>query len=495
MVSFAEHMTGISPVSFDDDENDVIVNMGDGNGSSNESYLNYLLHDIDVMEVVGDGDDEKEEEEEREEVGSMTSSASEVEDNKINSLQRMESAATIIADDDVHEGAAGFDLFGSELDSLCVSTEGGEAGIEGLIPNLGTGNELFQMMDINDFSSDLKRTSSSSTATNVGEYLVKEETLNKSVSELYSIFEENNQRQSVPQSEAVTPVSSPSPVTSPDIDIDAISLQEVDEIYRGFGDFVEPSKFFPSLFDSESSTEDEDDEEDHQKHDIEVVIEDEEENITVEEEAVTPPEPARPAASRVKEEPPKKGSNIPKDAIIPSREDIRAIISAMSVPEIENDSEEEDIDVVTVSEPSSEELRGSSTSHKRKYTSSKEPSVHKSKKAKQSDSHKSSRSALLLSVGENTNLASPEAKRTIHNVLERKRRNDLKYSFQNLRNCIPDIETNDKAPKVLILKKATDFICFLQRQEKELAAEKERLKASNKASNEKIKSLKTATSV
>ncbi len=51
-----------------------------------------------------------------------------------------------------------------------------------------------------------------------------------------------------------------------------------------------------------------------------------------------------------------------------------------------------------------------------------------------------------------------EQKRASHNILERKRRNDLKKSYQALRNNIPELEENQRAPKVTILRKATEFI-------------------------------------
>ena len=51
-----------------------------------------------------------------------------------------------------------------------------------------------------------------------------------------------------------------------------------------------------------------------------------------------------------------------------------------------------------------------------------------------------------------------EQKRASHNILERKRRNDLKSNFQTLRCHIPELEDNQRAPKVTILRKATEFI-------------------------------------
>lgn len=64
-----------------------------------------------------------------------------------------------------------------------------------------------------------------------------------------------------------------------------------------------------------------------------------------------------------------------------------------------------------------------------------------------------------------------EQKRASHNVLERKRRNDLKYSFQVLRSQVPELEDNQRAPKVMILRKAANFIQRMQEQEQRLEME------------------------
>ncbi|XP_076341111.1 transcriptional regulator Myc-like [Tachypleus tridentatus] len=45
-----------------------------------------------------------------------------------------------------------------------------------------------------------------------------------------------------------------------------------------------------------------------------------------------------------------------------------------------------------------------------------------------------------------------------HNNMERKRRDDLRFAFQTLRENVPDIMDNSKAPKVMILKKATTYL-------------------------------------
>lgn len=68
-----------------------------------------------------------------------------------------------------------------------------------------------------------------------------------------------------------------------------------------------------------------------------------------------------------------------------------------------------------------------------------------------------------------------EGKRTQHNVLERKRRNDLKYSFFSLRDIVPDLTKQERAPKVLILKRASEYIKTLSEEGSQLEAEKSAL--------------------
>lgn len=66
-----------------------------------------------------------------------------------------------------------------------------------------------------------------------------------------------------------------------------------------------------------------------------------------------------------------------------------------------------------------------------------------------------------------------ETSRATHNVLERQRREDLKCRFQFLRDSIPELEDNDRASKVLILKKAREYVHQLFLEEERLLADKE----------------------
>ncbi|XP_075869659.1 N-myc protein isoform X1 [Nelusetta ayraudi] len=68
-------------------------------------------------------------------------------------------------------------------------------------------------------------------------------------------------------------------------------------------------------------------------------------------------------------------------------------------------------------------------------------------------------------------------RRRNHNILERQRRNDLRSSFLTLRDHVPELAHNEKAAKVLILKKATEYVSSLETEELRLQQEKERLQA------------------
>ncbi|XP_020328848.1 N-myc proto-oncogene protein isoform X1 [Oncorhynchus kisutch] len=68
-------------------------------------------------------------------------------------------------------------------------------------------------------------------------------------------------------------------------------------------------------------------------------------------------------------------------------------------------------------------------------------------------------------------------RRRNHNILERQRRNDLRSSFLTLRDHVPELARNEKAAKVLILKKAAEYVSSLETDELRLTQEKDRLQA------------------
>ncbi|XP_029821638.1 N-myc proto-oncogene protein [Manacus vitellinus] len=82
-------------------------------------------------------------------------------------------------------------------------------------------------------------------------------------------------------------------------------------------------------------------------------------------------------------------------------------------------------------------------------------------------------------------------RRRNHNILERQRRNDLRSSFLTLRDHIPELVKNEKAVKVVILKKATEYVHSLQEEEQKLLLEKEKLQARQQQLLKKIEYKRT----
>lgn len=84
----------------------------------------------------------------------------------------------------------------------------------------------------------------------------------------------------------------------------------------------------------------------------------------------------------------------------------------------------------------------------------------------------------------------PELSRATHNVLERQRRNDLKVRFNLLRDQIPDLAHNDKAPKIQILKKGLEYLRYLKKEEQMLMVDKELEKQKKLILIERLRLLK-----
>ncbi|XP_040599894.1 protein S-Myc-like [Mesocricetus auratus] len=90
----------------------------------------------------------------------------------------------------------------------------------------------------------------------------------------------------------------------------------------------------------------------------------------------------------------------------------------------------------------------------------------------------------------NSNLEDIERRRN-HNMMERQRRDSMRSSFLNLRDLVPELVHNEKAAKVVILKKATEYIYTLQADECKLLVEREKLHARQQQLLKKIKHSKT----
>ncbi|KAJ0023506.1 hypothetical protein NQD34_003405 [Periophthalmus magnuspinnatus] len=75
-----------------------------------------------------------------------------------------------------------------------------------------------------------------------------------------------------------------------------------------------------------------------------------------------------------------------------------------------------------------------------------------------------------------------EERRRTHNVMERQRRNELKNCFMYLRDNVPELTRNEKASKVVILKKARDCIFNLEDEAHRLQRKKDQLRKRAKRS-------------
>ncbi|XP_053307008.1 N-myc protein-like [Spea bombifrons] len=77
-----------------------------------------------------------------------------------------------------------------------------------------------------------------------------------------------------------------------------------------------------------------------------------------------------------------------------------------------------------------------------------------------------------------------------HNILERLRRNNLKSRLLALRDHVPELAKKDKAAKIVILKKATDYVYSLRANEEKLLQKKEKLQLRQQQLLKKIEHAK-----
>lgn len=108
----------------------------------------------------------------------------------------------------------------------------------------------------------------------------------------------------------------------------------------------------------------------------------------------------------------------------------------------------------------------------------------------------SNTSRVLKQISSNRKCSSPRTsdtedydKRRTHNVLERQRRNELKLSFFALRDEIPEVANNEKAAKVVILKKAAECIYSMQSDEQRLVSLKEQLRRKTELLKQRLAQL------
>lgn len=98
-------------------------------------------------------------------------------------------------------------------------------------------------------------------------------------------------------------------------------------------------------------------------------------------------------------------------------------------------------------------------------------------------SHHSSRNS--------TETEDEEERRRTHNVMERQRRNELKNCFMRLRDNVPELSHNDKASKVVILKKARDCIYGLEGENHRLQSKRDKLRAKQEELKARLEQLRS----
>ncbi|XP_031706086.1 transcriptional regulator Myc-A [Anarrhichthys ocellatus] len=188
--------------------------------------------------------------------------------------------------------------------------------------------------------------------------------------------------------------------------------------------------------------------------------------------------------------------------------------------EEEDQEDEEEIDVVTVEkrqavkrcDPSAAETRHPSplvlkrchvSTHQHNYAAHpsmrhEQPAV-KRLKLESNSGGSGGHSRVLKQISSNRKCSSPRTsdtedydKRRTHNVLERQRRNELKLSFFALRDEIPEVANNEKAAKVVILKKATECIYSMQTDEQRLLSLKEQLRRKSELLKQRLAQLQSS---
>ncbi|KAM9859152.1 myelocytomatosis oncogene homolog [Aulostomus maculatus] len=125
------------------------------------------------------------------------------------------------------------------------------------------------------------------------------------------------------------------------------------------------------------------------------------------------------------------------------------------------------------SPPPSSSSSSSSPSNKRSRGSDGSLRFHHSSRSSSS----SSSSKYHYSSRNSTETEDEEERRRTHNVMERQRRNELKNCFMRLRDNVPELSHNEKASKVVILKKARDCIYGLEDEGHKLQTKRDRLRA------------------
>ncbi|XP_026204269.1 myelocytomatosis oncogene homolog [Anabas testudineus] len=140
--------------------------------------------------------------------------------------------------------------------------------------------------------------------------------------------------------------------------------------------------------------------------------------------------------------------------------------------------------------PASPPPSSSSSSNKRSRGSDGSSRFHHSSRSSSSSSSSSSRYSHHSSRN-STETEDEEERRRTHNVMERQRRNELKNCFMRLRDNVPELLNNDKASKVVILKKARDCIYGLENEGHRLKTKKDKLRAKQEELKARLAQLRS----
>ncbi|KAK2861637.1 hypothetical protein Q5P01_001170, partial [Channa striata] len=131
-----------------------------------------------------------------------------------------------------------------------------------------------------------------------------------------------------------------------------------------------------------------------------------------------------------------------------------------------------------------------SSSNKRTRGSDGSLRFHHSSRSSSSSSSSSSSRYSHHSSRNSTETEDEEERRRTHNVMERQRRNELKNCFMRLRDNVPELLHNDKASKVVILKKARDCIYSLENEEHRLQCKRDKLRAAQEELKARLEQLR-----
>ncbi|KAM4728568.1 transcriptional regulator Myc-B-like [Anableps anableps] len=168
--------------------------------------------------------------------------------------------------------------------------------------------------------------------------------------------------------------------------------------------------------------------------------------------------------------------------------------SSSESEEEEEDGEEEEVDVVTVdrqrtSRPSPLVLKRPHLNiHQHNYAAP-QPTGKRTKLAEPAAAKRSSGGRRCWSPRSD---GEDEDRRRTHNVLERQRRNELRISFLALREQIPALAANHKAAKVVILRRATEFIREVRADERRLLKKKDELTKRSRELRQRLEQLRTS---